>query len=88
MKALIQRLPDPDGDLDLVLFEDKTVGVRWAGCLYGPAPKLDEVLDPADPVCAAAKKILSLMHHNPHVFRKTEFVDVDNGLGLLEVSRD
>lgn len=88
MKALIQHLPDPEGNLDIVLFEDKTVGVRWAGCLYGPAATIEEVLTPDSDVCKAAAIILAKMREKPDLFKKTEFVDVDNGLGLLEVPGD
>ena len=77
----VKTTPLDDNVTDLVCLPDNKVGIRWAGCLYGPEDSLDKVCK--EPLLSLAQAKLD----DPNtVWTEEVFTDVDDGLGLRNLA--
>lgn len=73
----VYTTPLDDNVTDLVCFKDGKVGIRWAGCLFGPEDSLHKIVKDDLLILAQAK-----LESPNTVWTEEEFTNVDDGLGL------
>lgn len=79
-RLLSMRGHEATADLDLVLMDTGEVGVIWAGCFYGPAKDIAEVVN--GETLRAAKAFLGALRRKPDFGRLFECFEPDDGLGI------
>jgi hypothetical protein len=70
-----------DNEVTFLVVEGSQYSIEWAGCLYGPSDKLEDICK-GDLLALAKAKLAD----SSTIWQKTEFVDYDDGLGPVDIA--